>query len=288
MTVCPSCGREWSAGACACGWKPETRAGFTHFAPSLADANDDYDADLYRKLVAVEAGNFWFVARNRLIVDAWRRFLPPVGRFLEIGCGTGFVLRGLGEAFPGLERTGTEIYTEGLSFAAERNPGATFVQLDARHLPWRDHFDAIGAFDVIEHIEEDEAVLAGMRSALVPGGGVILTVPQHGLLWSEYDEQAHHKRRYSRKDLLAKLRRAGLEPVYATSFVSLLLPAMLASRLVKRVRKGKSDAMDEFAIGRAANAALGGVMTLERALMRALRLRFPAGGSLLVIAKRAG
>lgn len=286
MTVCPSCGKETSADSCSCGWRAEVRNGIVHYAPALADENDDYDAEFFSKLAAVEETNFWFVARNKLIVDVYRRYFAREGKFLEIGCGTGFVLRGLGQAFPALERTGTEIYSEGLGIAAGRNPGARFVQLDARKLPWRDHFDAIGAFDVIEHIEEDEAALAAMRSALKPGGGVILTVPQHRFLWSDFDDQSHHKRRYSRRDLLAKLRRAGLEPRFATSFVSLLLPAMLASRVRKRSRKGKSDSMEEFAISAPVNKALGAVMSLERALIR-MRVRFPAGGSLLVVASRA-
>lgn len=288
MTICPSCGQEarTDAAACACGFRAEMRNGIVHYAPALADENDDYDAQFFRKLAAIEDGNFWFVARNRLILDTWRRFFPAEGRFLEVGCGTGFVLRGVGEAFPRVERTGTEIFEKGLEIARERNPAASFVQLDARHLPWRDHFDVIGAFDVVEHIEEDEAVLAEMRAALKPGGGVILTVPQHMFLWSDFDEQAHHKRRYTRRELTGKLRRAGLTPCFATSFVSLLLPAMLASRAMKRLRKGKTDTMEEFAISPALNGAMGVVMGIERGLVRA-RLPLLAGGSLLVVARRA-
>jgi hypothetical protein len=87
--------------------------------------------------------------------------------------------------------------------------------------------------------------------------------------------------------MLTKLQRNGLDPVYSTSFVSLLLPAMLASRGLKRARKGRSHSMDEFSIGALVNAVLGGIMTLERALISDLGVRFPAGGSLLVVAKRS-
>ena len=102
--------------------------------------------------------------------------------------------------------------------------------MDARKVPFQGEFDVIGAFDVIEHIDEDEDVLREMYSAIKPGGGIILTVPQHDWLWSETDVYAHHKRRYSRKELRSKVERAGFRVEYMTSFVSVLLPALMISR----------------------------------------------------------
>src|SRR5204863_7401731 len=99
---------------------------------------------------------------------------------------------------------------------------------DARALPYRDAFDLVGAFDVLEHIDEDEAVLAEMAAATRRGGGVLITVPQHPWLWSEADDHAHHRRRYSRSALIDKVRSAGLRPVAVTSFVTFLLPVMAA------------------------------------------------------------
>ena len=83
---------------------------------------------------------------------------------------------------------------------------------------------------------DDEAVLASIHGALKPGGIVIVTVPQHMWLWSATDEQAMHKRRYTRRELTAKLEAAGLEILKFTSFVTVLLPVMYASRLTKRQR----------------------------------------------------
>jgi SAM-dependent methyltransferase len=153
------------------------------------------------------------------------------------------------------------------------------MQMDARHIPFRGAFDVVGAFDVIEHIEEDEQVLRQMHAACRPGGGVMITVPQHAWLWSRRDEIAQHRRRYSRRELLAKLAAAGFQRPWATSFVLLLLPLMALSRR----RRNVSSA--ELEVGPAANAALGSLMALERGLIRA-GLRLPAGGSLLVIAHK--
>jgi hypothetical protein len=85
---------------------------------------------------------------------------------------------------------------------------------------------------VLEHIDDDERVLAELRAALRLGGGAIVTVPQHPRLWSAADDYGRHRRRYIRSELLTKLQRCGLEAVYVTSFMMLLLPLMAASRML--------------------------------------------------------
>jgi hypothetical protein len=40
-------------------------------------------------------------------------------------------------------------------------------------------FDFTGAFDVIEHVADDEGVLRGIYAATKAGGGTIVAVPQH-------------------------------------------------------------------------------------------------------------
>ncbi len=76
------------------------------------------------------------------------------------------------------------------------------LQFDACAIPYKAEFDVIGAFDVIEHIEEDTAALTQMYQALKPGGGLLITVPQHRFLWSAVDEMSYHKRRYHRNELI--------------------------------------------------------------------------------------
>jgi SAM-dependent methyltransferase len=289
VRVCSSCGsarctEDW---VCQdCGTRPAVIDGFNAFAPSLASENSGFREEYFADLAELEARNFWFRARNDLIVWAMRTYFPDTQRFLEIGCGTGFVLSGIRPAFPSAELTGSEIFSAGLGFAARRVPSAQFSQMDARHIPYRDHFDVIGAFDVLEHIEEDVAVIGEVGKALRPGGGFIMTVPQHPSLWSPQDEHAFHVRRYTSTGLRRRLEAAGFEVVRATSFVSLLLPMMFASRL--RMRQGKPDAdfdaIDELRQPQVVNTLLGSVMTMERSLIRR-GLSLPAGGSLLVVAR---
>lgn len=259
--------------------------GVPAFAPDLAQAEEGYDPAHFSELAQLESHNFWFRARNRLIVWALSRYFPGTRRFLEVGCGTGFVLSGIAAALPALEIAGSEVATKGLEFAARRVPAARLIQMDARRIPFRGEFDVAGAFDVIEHIEDDRSVLRALREALVPGGGLLITVPQHPFLWSEYDVHARHVRRYRASELRAKLVEAGFEIVRMTSFVALLLPPMIASRLAQRKSQAGYDSLAELRIAPWLNWVLEKTLDFERLLIRA-GIRFPAGGSLLVVAKR--
>lgn len=288
MRLCPGCGAalaaaDWDCGAC--GYRPQQRAGFIALAPDLAAQSEGFDPALFADLAALEARNFWFRARNRLIVWALHRHAPAFTDFLEVGCGTGYVLQGVATAFPQARLCATEAQTEGLQFAAARVPRAAFLQMDARRMPFDREFDAIGAFDVIEHIAEDEAVLAQLHRALRPGGSLLLTVPQHPFLWSEYDVHAHHVRRYTAGELRQKLARAGYEIVKMTSFVSVLLPLMMLSRLTRRTAAPDYDPLAELRIGAVTNALLERALDAERLLIRA-GITLPCGGSLLAVARR--
>jgi SAM-dependent methyltransferase len=243
-----------------------------------------FDEEAFRHLPGAEEKSFWFRSRNALIVWALRRYFPDARSMLEIGCGTGYVLRGVRSAFPDMRLVGGELFPAGLAVAAQRVPDAELLELDARELPFKAEFDVVGAFDVLEHIDEDERVLAGMYEALRPGGGLIVTVPQHPRLWSAVDEYSRHVRRYRRSELLAKLRESGFGVIRWTSFVSFLLPVLALSRLRFR-GKDTIDPLAEFRTSPFVDSALGWVLAAERALIRS-GLPLPAGGSLLAVARR--
>lgn len=264
-------------------------AGVKCFAPALAQAEQTYPAEAFARLVELEANSFWFRSRNRIIVRIFRKFLqqPARPRVLEIGCGTGFVLGAL-QAQRRFDLVGAEQHLAGLVWARRRLPDVEFVQLDARRLPYQSAFDAVGAFDVIEHIPEDEEVMASVHRALRPGGLFVMTVPQHAWLWSAADEQAHHQRRYSRADLRAKLERHGFKVRYCTSFVFALLPLMYLSRRRKPATASVAgDAVDcaELSLPRALDGLLELGMRLDELLIAA-GVSLPAGGSLLMVAQR--
>jgi SAM-dependent methyltransferase len=288
LRLCLECGAgyEGSGWRCTqCGFEPQLVSGFPAFAPELAFAEAGYDPAHFSELAGLEERNFWFRARNRLIVWALGRYFPGARRFLEAGCGTGFVLSGVAAAFPALRITGSEVAAEGLGFSARRVPAARLLQMDARRIPFRGEFDVVGAFDVIEHIEDDRAVLRALHDALSPGGGLLLTVPQHPFLWSEYDVRARHVRRYRAAELRDRLAETGFEVVRMTSFVTLLLPLMMVSRLARKKPGTDYDPLAELRIATWLNWMLEKTLDFERLLIQA-GLSFPAGGSLLAVAKR--
>jgi SAM-dependent methyltransferase len=261
--------------------------GFRCYAPVLAQSSEDYPADAYDRLCRLEEQHFWFRARNRIILGMFRQYVAQLGdpHVLEVGCGTGYVLQGLAKENR-YRLMGAEAHIAGLRHARNRLPDVEFVQLDARQLPYESVFDAVGAFDVIEHITEDHGVLASIFRALKPGGVIIVTVPQHQWLWSTIDEHAGHKRRYSRRDLLMKLATAGFELLRVTSFVTALLPVLFASRFGKRRAAAVAPAdWSELEISPAANAVGSVGMRIDETLIRA-GISLPAGGSLLAVARK--
>ena len=159
------------------------------------------------------------------------------------------------------------------------------LQGRAEDLPFADEFDVVGAFDVLEHIEDDHGALRALARAARPGGGVVVAVPQHPWLWAAADVASGHHRRYRRRELVSAAAAAGLDVVRVTSFVSLLLPLLLLSRLRHRRPDPSYDVVREIDIGRAANGVLDAVMRVEAALLRR-GVALPAGGSLLLVARR--
>jgi len=264
--------------------------GIRCYAPHLALREDDYPASGFDVTAAVEARSFWCRTRNRILHRVFDRFVDrdrPLD-MLEIGCGIGGVLRELRHV-PNLRLTGSEIYLAGLRYARVALPGINFIQLDATAMPFREAFDVVGAFDVLEHIEADEHTMRGVHQALKPGGVFVVTVPQYQWMWSRLDEIVKHKRRYGRSELVGKLQQTGFDVIYVTSFVTTLFPLMLAARLRSRGRVPAADAAEAFtaevSLPGPINGVFDKVMRLDEAALR-LGFTLPFGGSLLAVARR--
>jgi SAM-dependent methyltransferase len=298
--ICPACGaREpiaadrpaWPAGwqCAACRWRVPESGGIPLFAAGLADTINGFDPAAFDRLAEIEAAHFWFVVRNELIVGLAQRYFPNAKHYLEIGCGNGAVLRALQRARNWQRIVGSDLHPRGLAYARARLPQRVeFAQLDARAIPAEAAFDLIGAYDIVEHVAEDGAVLRAMRRAIAPGGGALFAVPQHPALWSRADDIGHHQRRYRRGELERKLERNGFAVMFSSSYMSILLPLMAASRLKARFFAAGNDAdvFKEFKIGPRANRALTALLRAETRLTLA-GMRWPFGGSRIVAARAA-
>lgn len=288
MKRCLACRKEFASAAweCpACGAVPGHIDGFVAFAPNLAEESGGFEGAFHDHLDRLQGNNFWFRARNRLVADLVLRHSPGASSVFEIGCGTAYVLSAIGQVLPQARLVGSEIHASALPHASRRlGERAELYQMDARHLPFAEEFDLVCAFDVIEHIDEDEAVLAEMHRALRPGGTVMLAVPQHPFLWSGADDYGHHKRRYRRRELAGKCRAAGFAVIRDTSFVASLMPAMMAQRLV-RGRRGDYDPTAELTPPPFLNRMFETMLDAERAAISA-GVRLPFGGSRFVVARK--
>jgi SAM-dependent methyltransferase len=250
----------------------------------MAIDGEDFPADAHHVLDAIQPRSFWFRARNGLITRLIAQYARASRHVLEIGCGTGYVLNAIAETLPGAELVGSELYVNALGIASQRlNGRAELLQMDARHLPYREEFDLVCAFDVIEHIDDDMAVIEEMSKVAKANGAILMTVPQHPFLWSEVDEASGHKRRYRRHELADKCRAAGLEIVLASSFVSALLPPMAVARLL-RTRHSDPRANDLVPPG-FVNALFERTLNMESWLI-AKGVRLPFGGSAILLARK--
>ncbi len=290
MKVCIACGAHFSGS----GWEcplchqvPKRISGNLTFLPEWAEKSDGFEARHYESLAPMEADYFWFCSRKNLILWVIHRYFQNAEKFFEVGCGTGLILSSLKTAFPDLLLSGSEIYGSALRYTRERLKKADvdLYQMDARFLPFENEFDIVGAFDVLEHITEDELALSQMYKAVSPGGGVILTVPQHPFLWGPWDEISCHKRRYTKKDLLDKVEAAGFRILWMTSFFTLLFPVLVVWRLWQgrgRHAMRQPEVGRHFYLPRVLNSLSERVCDVERGLLKR-GLSLPLGGSLLCL-----
>ncbi len=155
------------------------------------------DSAVYDELAAVEDTHWWFLGRRRIMRDVLRRRLGRGGTgrsIVDVGCGTGGMLGMLREfgTVTGLDASPIAVhYCEG------RFGASVEVRLGRIPEDIPEGADLITAFDVVEHLEDDEKALAGIRDRLPAGGLFVCTVPAFPFLWSGHDVVHHHYRRYT-------------------------------------------------------------------------------------------
>jgi SAM-dependent methyltransferase len=235
---------------------------------------------VYEQMAQLDERHWWYRARREVLAALIRRFAQPPGkaRILEIGCGTGHNL-------PMLAQFG---HVDALELdEASRHHATKRLGREVMSAPLPElagvsdrTYDLIGAFDVIEHIDDDRAAVASIASKLKPGGKFVMTVPAHPWMWSAHDVVNHHKRRYSKRALKRLLEGSPLRLEAIGYFNSLLFPAAVAERLSSKLR-GKDDA-DLKLPAAPLNKALERTFAAERHLVG--RVPLPPGLSLYAVA----
>ncbi|HEX3004264.1 MAG TPA: class I SAM-dependent methyltransferase [Angustibacter sp.] len=223
-----------------------------------------------RKLAELEDHHWWYRER-RVLLERDLRGLRP-GTALDVGAAGGGntrVLRRLG-----WNAIALEYGPEGARVAHER--GLPTLRGDATTLPVADaSLDLVVAFDVLEHLDDDDAAVREVRRVLRPGGRYLVAVPCDPRLWSAHDEAVGHVRRYTRATLSALLVRGGFSLGPMRSWNVLLRP-------VVSLRRRASTGSDLEAMSPVVNLGLRSIITAERYLP----VRSLPGVSLMVEARR--
>ena len=234
---------------------------------------------VYEQMAELDQRHWWYCARRDVIAALIRRVVRPPAdaAILEIGCGTG-------HNFPMLSAFG---HVDALELddqaraVAEKRLGRSIMSAPLPQLagvPER-HYDVVGAFDVIEHIDDDRASIASIAERLKPGGKFVMTVPAHQWMWSAHDTVNHHKRRYSKRGLAQLIEGSPLKLDAVGYFNSLLFPVAIAERMASKAL-GK-DGGDLALPPAPLNAALKRTFAAERHLIG--RVPLPPGLSLFAV-----
>lgn len=244
----------------------------------------EMEAHHYPILFQVEETHWWYLGRREILksfVSDIRAKANQDLRILDVGCGTGANLKMLREY--GVAE-GVDISPQAVEFCHER--GLTDVRLGAaEELPHaNDTFDLVTALDVIEHLDDESVGLNEIRRVLRPHGRTLLFVPAFMFLWGVQDDVSNHRRRYTRKQLLAAVTSSGFE-VEKISYANFtfFLPVLLV-RWTMRVLKLRADT--EYGINISLlNGLFSKLFAAERFILK--RAGFPFGVSLLCVARKS-
>lgn len=255
---------------------------------SAAEGEDSYDKSNFEFVFEIQKRHFWFVGRSEilyvLLEQVYHSSLSNMV-MIEIGCGCGSILRFLD--MKGLSIEGADVFLEALQFCT-RHTDAPLYQLDAQRTPFADNqYDIVGLFDVLEHIEDDQAVLKEMRRICKPGGRIVLTVPAYKWLWSYIDTILCHKRRYNKKELHRKLLQAGFVVERVSFFMFFLFPVLFAYRRLRNIRTHSDHALSSLTETQTIpliNGVFLSILRLERFLIKHMNL--PMGTSLVAVARK--
>jgi SAM-dependent methyltransferase len=240
----------------------------------------------YQRLRQYSRSYWWHVGKRALLRSVLDHAVPadPARPALDVGCGAGdnFEMLAPFGRFFGSEVTG-ELWESGIE-----RPVRPVLLAEGAALPFAD--GSLGLctfFDVLEHVEPEDAFLGEVHRVLQPGGRVLVSVPAYMFLWSEHDVSLHHHRRYVRGTLKDALARNGFRVLRCTYGFAGILPAVAAYRVLGRWFRRKGDPSSSYvAMPEPLNRLLIGWIRAEAEWLRHADL--PFGTSVIALARKEG
>lgn len=232
----------------------------------------------------LEDKNWWYVGKRKIVLFFIKEFLGKRKgvRLLDVGCGTGIMLKKLikyGEVF------GVDISKFAIEFCKKRTLKKIFLS-SATDLQFPDnYFDLVLVLDILEHLEDDLECLEEVKRVLKTDGVLILSVPAFPFLFSYHDIVLGHKRRYEKKELSKKISSLGFK-IYKLTFTNFFIfPIVFIVRNTKKLIKSKGKLNCDIGIlPKFFNDLLIVLYKLEVEILK--KTNFPWGVSLLCIAKK--
>jgi SAM-dependent methyltransferase len=251
----------------------------------------------YAIMDEVEGSHWWFVGRRSILesflksiesrLQAASREEPAKAgtqnaiRILDIGCGTGANLEMLSQFG---EAEGVDVSDDALEFC--RQKGLNAQKGLAERLPFDDGtFDLTTALDVVEHLDDDVAGLREMHRVTKNGGFSLIFVPAYMFLWGVQDDVSNHRIRYTKKQIVDRLKTAGYTIERATYANWTFFAPILAGRTLMRVTGIKPESENNVNIS-ALNGVFGKLFGAERFWLK--NLNFPFGVSIVIVARKDG
>lgn len=239
----------------------------------------------YEIMNRVENKHWWFVGRRAILEEFLRQIIQnpkskvQSPKILDVGCGTGAnleMLQNFGEA------EGVDVSNDALEFC--RAKGLKAHKGLAEKLPFADEsFDLVTALDVVEHLDDDVAGLQEMRRVLKKGGRALIFVPAFMWLWGVQDDISNHRIRYTKRQIVERLEKAGFEIERATYANITFFAPILAGRTLMKVTGIKPESENNVNVS-ALNGLFGKIFSAESLWLR--NFDFPFGVSIVIVAKK--
>lgn len=209
-----------------------------------------------------EIHTHWYYVSKSLMVEEHLRGRRL--RILDVGAGSGWFSRRL------LQRGIAErAVCVDPGYSSERDEFVDGRSLSFRQSVERVDADVVLLMDVLEHVEDDVALLSSYVRRAAPGTRFLLTVPAFQVLWSAHDVYLEHYRRYTRAQLLSVVRQSGLRVVSSHYYFAAILPVVVVLRLCRRGQR--ADRSDMKPAPAWLNRLLQWALSAERIIMRANR-----------------
>ena len=254
----------------------------------------------YAIMDEVEGSHWWFVGRRAILESFLKQIASRFEsrlqaatagegpakagtqnaiRILDVGCGTGANLEMLAQFG---EAEGVDVSDDALEFC--RLKGLNAQKGLAEKLPFADEtFELTTALDVVEHLDDDIAGLKEMFRVTKRGGYSLIFVPAFMWLWGVQDDVSNHRIRYTRRQIVERLEKAGYIVDRATYANWTFLAPIFAGRTLMRVTGIRPESENNVNIS-ALNGVFGKLFSAERFWLRSFN--FPVGVSIVIVARK--